>query len=94
MGNLFHDYSSRVYLSLRYGTDTEPRPDWLKIGFYINDTSRVLDIEHMDQCGKIIASNIMTYKRGAAVLLRESLPFPVATAIQALAQRRLMRDGP
>lgn len=63
------------------------KPDWLNIGFNINDTSRVLDIEECpiatpvlnEAYGPIrekIISNIMTYKRGATLLLRESLAIP------------------
>jgi len=63
------------------------KPSWLNIGFNANDTSRVLDIEECpiatptlnEAYGPIreeIASKIMTYKRGATLLLRESLPIP------------------
>ncbi|RPD70855.1 S-adenosyl-L-methionine-dependent methyltransferase [Lentinus tigrinus ALCF2SS1-7] len=65
----------------------EDKPDWLKIGFHAVGTRNVMDIEECPIATPVInkalpvvrdtvIKNITKYKRGATLLLRDSLPLP------------------
>ncbi|KAF5386601.1 hypothetical protein D9615_002019 [Tricholomella constricta] len=65
-------------------SDTEGKPDWLKIGFNRIGTSRTMDIEECPIATPVINNayrpareniikNIFTYKRGVSLLYRDSL---------------------
>ncbi|TFK81679.1 S-adenosyl-L-methionine-dependent methyltransferase [Polyporus arcularius HHB13444] len=65
----------------------EDKPDWLKIGFHAVGTRNVMDIEECPIATPVINKglpvvrdtvfkNITKYKRGATLLLRDSLPLP------------------
>ncbi|KAI0691245.1 S-adenosyl-L-methionine-dependent methyltransferase [Cerioporus squamosus] len=65
----------------------EDKPDWLKIGFHAVGTRNVMDIEECPIATPVInkglpvvrdnvIKNITKFKRGATLLLRDSLPLP------------------